>query len=293
MIRSIRKGISSMNSNQNTEHNSAHYPDYHLHTEFSSDCTTPIRDLIAASREKGLTEICITDHHDEDFPMDTGSPHDFQLDFDRYFTTLCALQEEYQPDFTLKIGIEQGIMPSTCEKMSGFSARYPMLDFIICSSHVVDGFDPYYPAYFEKWGEAPGYRKYFEDILYNVTHFSDYSVYGHMDYILRYGPTKADNFDVRDYLELFEAIFRAILDHGKGIELNTGSLYRGMDFAHPHPTLLKLYREMGGEIITFGSDAHDTVHVGHAFAEGAELLRSLGFKYYCTFSKLQPEFHLL
>ena len=64
-----------------------------------------------------------------------------------------ALKEELSPDFNLKIGIEQGLMPSTCEAMSDFSSRYPCLDFIICSTHVVDGFDPYYPAYFEKWGE--------------------------------------------------------------------------------------------------------------------------------------------
>lgn len=269
------------------------YPDYHLHTEFSGDCTTPLRDLIASAKAKGLTEICITDHHDQDFPKDTPACSDFQLDFDRYFPALMALREELLPRFNLKIGIEQGIMPSTCETMSNFSERYPCLDFIICSTHVVDGFDPYYPEYFEKWGESEGYRKYFEDILYNVTHFSDYNVYGHLDYILRYGPTKADNFDVRDYLEIFEAIFRAIIENGKGIELNTGSLYRGMDFAHPHPELLKLYREMGGEIITFGSDAHDTIHVGHAFDQGATLLRSLGFRYYCTFWERKAAFHTL
>ena len=270
----------------------AMYPDYHLHTEFSADCKTPIRDVIASAQAKGMNEICITDHYDHDFPSGIAECN-FDLEFERYFSTLRSLKKELAPDFQLKIGIEQGLMPSTCEAMSDFSSRYPCLDFIICSTHVVDGFDPYYPAYFEKWGEAGGYRRYFEEILYTVEHFKDYNVYGHLDYIVRYGPTKAENYKIGDYLELFEAIFRRILDEGKGIEVNTGSLYRGMDFAHPHPELLKLYKEMGGEIITFGSDAHDAIHQGHGFAEAAELCRSLGFKYYCTFSKLQPEFHPL
>ncbi len=267
-------------------------PDYHLHTEFSGDCETPIRDLIASARSKGLREICITDHYDRDYPEDAGDCS-FELDFDRYFRTLTALRDELAPDFTLKIGIEQGLMPSTCESLSDFSAIYPMLDFIICSTHIVDGFDPYYPQYFEKWGEKEGYRHYFEEILYTVTHFTDYSVYGHLDYILRYGPTKAEHFRVDDYLEIFEAIFRAIIDQGKGIELNTGSLYRGMDFAHPHPALLKLYKEMGGQIITLGSDSHDLTHVAYRFDEGAELLKSLGFRYFATYTRLTPEFHLL
>ena len=210
------------------------YPDYHLHTEFSGDCRTPIRDLIASAKEKGLSEICITDHYDHDFPEGIAECS-FNLDFDAYFQTLGALKQELAPDFTLKIGIEQGLMPSTCEAMSDFSLRYPMLDFIICSTHVVDGFDPYYPHFFEKWGEKPGYRRYFEEILYTVEHFHDYNVYGHLDYILRYGPTKAEHFDIKEYMDVFEAILKTIIRNGKGIELNTGSLYRGMDFAHPHP----------------------------------------------------------
>ncbi|MBR6173546.1 MAG: histidinol-phosphatase HisJ family protein [Eubacterium sp.] len=267
-------------------------PDYHLHTEFSGDCRTPVRELICSARNKGMTEICITDHYDHDFPEGIAEVS-FDLDFDRYFTTLKELRDELAKEFRLKIGIEQGLMPGTCETLSDFSSRYPDLDFIICSTHVVDGFDPYYPYYFEKWGEQGGYRRYFEEILYTVEHFDDYCVYGHMDYILRYGPTKAENFRVKDYMEIFEAIFRAIIGKGKGIELNTGSLYRGLSFAHPHPELLTLYRELGGEIITFGSDSHDTEHVGYRFDHGAKLLKSLGFSWYCTYDKLQPEFHPL
>ena len=267
-------------------------PDYHLHTEFSEDCKTPIRDLIRSAMDKGLTEICITDHYDHDFPK-CYPGITFDLDFDRYFDTLKKLRDELAPDFQLKIGIEQGLMQSTCEVMSDFSTKHQELDFIICSTHVVDGFDPYYPEYFEKWGEKGGYRRYFEEILYTVEHFEDYSVYGHLDYILRYGPTKAEHFEVKDYLELFEAIFKAIIGKDKGIELNTGSLYRGMDFVHPHPELLTLYRELGGEIITFGSDSHDLEHVGYRFDYGAKLLLSLGFTHYCTFDRLEPCFHPL
>ena len=276
-------------NHQKYKETSMKYPDYHLHTEFSGDCRTPIRDLIASAKEKGLSEICITDHYDHDFPEGIAECS-FDLDFDAYFQTLEALKQELASDFTLKIGIEQGLMPSTCEAMSDFSLRYPMLDFIICSTHVVDGFDPYYPYFFEKWGEKPGYRRYFEEILYTVEHFHDYNVYGHLDYILRYGPTKAEHFDIKEYMDVFEAILKTIIRNGKGIELNTGSLYRGMDFAHPHPTILKLYKELGGEIITFGSDAHDTVHVGYEFEAGAELLRSLGIRYFCTFEKRKPQF---
>lgn len=91
-------------------------------------------------------------------------------------------------------------------------------------------------------------------------------------------------------MDVIEAILREIISSGKGIEINTGSLYRGMDYAHPHIEILKLYKELGGEILTFGSDAHDNIHLGYSFSDAAKLAKSLGFKYYCTYSQLKPTF---
>ncbi|SEF49346.1 histidinol-phosphatase (PHP family) [Eubacterium ruminantium] len=278
-------------------------PDYHLHTEFSGDCDTPVIEVIKAAAAKGMNSICITDHNDMDFP-ETPDNVNFDLDMDKYITSLTDLRNRLLTDnslqkslginsFDLRIGVEQGVMPDTCEKLSDFSSKYPGLDFIICSTHVIDDMDPYYPEYFQQHDEKEGYRHYFETILHNVTHFDDYNVYGHIDYILRYGPTKAENFRIKDYYDILEASFKEIIYKGKGIEINTGSLYRGLDFMHPSDDILTLYKELGGEIITVGSDSHDSKHVGYAFDLAAEKLLSMGFRYYCTFSSLKPEFHSL
>ena len=92
---------------------------------------------------------------------------------------------------------------------------------------------------------------------------------------------------------MFYEILKTIIEDGKGIEINTGSLYRKMDFAHPHPLLLKMYKDLGGEILTFGSDAHDLEHPGFNFDQASELASNLGFKYFCTFKDMKPEFHNL
>jgi histidinol-phosphatase (PHP family) len=95
---------------------------------------------------------------------------------------------------------------------------------------------------------------------------------------------------MQKYGNLFEEIFKNIIEKGKGIEINTGSLYRGLDFPHPHIDLLRLYKSLGGEIITIGSDAHHLEHVGYAFNDAAKSLRSLGFRFYCTFRDMKPTF---
>jgi histidinol-phosphatase (PHP family) len=132
--------------------------------------------------------------------------------------------------------------------------------------------------------------RYFETILYNVKHFKSYNVYGHLDYILRYGRTKAEHFRISDYRDLFKEIFKTIVYDGKGIEINTAGLYHGLDFPHPHTDILRLYKEAGGEIITIGSDAHKVNFVGYGFDKAKETLQNHGFKYYCTFKNMKPEF---
>ena len=134
----------------------------------------------------------------------------------------------------------------------------------------------------------------FESILDNVTLIDDFDVYGHLDYVVRYCPSGEKIFRMSDYKEVFEQIFKKIIPKGKGIEINTGSLYKNMSYAHPHMDILKLYKDMGGEIITVGSDAHKPEYLCYDFETYArDALTSLGYRYYCTFKNRKPEFNPL
>ena len=245
-----------------------------------------------AAKEKGLSALCVTDHYDMDFPVRPEEPDvDFDLDLDSYYRIYHALSEKLVPEFDLRVGVELGVMPSTTKKLNTFVQAHPELDFIICSLHVVDGMDPYYPEYFEGKDDLTAYRHYFETLLACVKEFDNFNVCGHLDYIVRYGKTKADLFDIRNYADIFEELFQILVARGQGIEINTGSLYRGLSFPHPHTDILKMYKDAGGEIITVGSDAHHAEHIGYGFDVARELLLSHGFRYYTTFKERKPEFH--
>lgn len=267
------------------------FPDYHLHSDFSSDSDTHIHDIIKSAKEKGITSVCITDHYDMCFPVLPDAPDmTFELDYDRYYSELSNLRQSLLPDFDLRIGIELGVTKENISAVTDFARWHTEYDFFIASSHLVDNMDPYYPSYFLGKSEKDAYRRYFETILYNVTHFKNYNVYGHLDYILRYGPTQADNFNIKDYSDIFREIFKIIVYDGKGIEINTGSLYKNLTFPHPHGDILKMYKDAGGEIITIGSDAHYPEHIGYGFDVAKNVLLEHGFKYYTTFFKQQPDF---
>ncbi len=268
------------------------FPDYHLHTSFSSDAEFSIEDMVTSARQKGLNSICVTDHYDIDFPIQHNEPDmDFYLDVKKYYEHMSKVKASLEPDFDLKIGVELGVMPYIGEKLRAFTPAHPQLDFIISSVHIVDDLDPYYPEYFYNKTLKQAYRRYFETMLECLKEFSDFSVLGHIDYIVRYGTNQADDYNVKDYQDIFEEIFRIIVPKGIGIEINTGSLYKNLSFPHPHKDILKLYKDAGGEIITVGSDAHRPEYIGYGFNIAKEILVDCGFKHYCTFSKQKPEFH--
>ncbi len=238
-----------------------------------------------------MNSICITDHYDMDFPVIKEAPDlKFELDIPSYIKYLKEFQQNEAPDFDLRIGIELGTMPNTLEKLTDFVDKNPYFDFIIASTHIVDNMDPYYPSYFKGRSYMDGHRRYFEDELFAVTNYSAYDVYGHLDYILRYGRDTKIPFNPMDFMDIFEEIFKQIISKGKGIELNTGGLYKDLNQTHPCKEYLKLYKELGGEIITVGSDAHTADKIGFGFEVAKQLLLECGFKYYCTFKDRKPTY---
>jgi histidinol-phosphatase (PHP family) len=98
------------------------------------------------------------------------------------------------------------------------------------------------------------------------------------------------NISFSRYEDRLAEIFKGLAANGRGIELNTSGYRYNGGVPMPPPELVKLYRDCGGEIITVGSDAHYTKHVGANIRDGYELLSSVGFKYVTVFEKRRPKF---
>lgn len=256
--------------------------DLHVHSYFSSDSEEPLENAVNAAINAGLTTLCVTEHMDMDFP--TG---EFMVDTAAYKAELFALREKYSDRIELLFGIELGLMDYLTPRLYEYTSS-EAFDFVIGSSHLVDGLDPYEPEFFGKYGDRNGILRYFESILANIAAFDDFDVYGHLDYAVRY--CKAKSYSPAEYQEIIEEILRKLISMGKGIELNTAGLKYGLGWAHPHPEVLRRYRELGGELITVGSDGHKGEHIAYDFGKAADILRAAGFKYYAVFRQRKPEF---
>lgn len=262
--------------------------DCHMHSSFSSDSDSDMEDMIKSAVKKGLDGVCFTEHFDPDYPP-TPDGLEFSLDIPAYRARLCELKEKYKNQICVRFGIELGLQPHLQASLPSLVREFPF-DFVIGSSHLVHGYDPYYPEFFQNRGEARCYREYFESILENLNAFSCMDVYGHIDYIVRYGPNKNRFYSFQAYEDILTAILEKIIQKRIGIELNTGGFACGLGQPNPCEEVLLAYRRLGGKIITIGADAHTPDRAAFAFDRAAHILRTCGFTHYTVFDKREPVF---
>lgn len=257
--------------------------DYHMHSDFSADSETPMEEMIQASINKGLTEICFTEHIDYDYPDPTIV---FDLDLINYQAKINEMREKYKGIITIKKGVELGVQPYLLDRYKKLMDK-ETFDFVICSVHTADKKDLHSGDFFTHRTPEAAYQLYYEELLYSVKHFKQYNILGHIDLVKRYKKLETDH----NFHEILSEIFKVIIPDGKGIELNASGYAYGLGGAMPTMDILKLYKDCGGEILTVGSDAHIGRHVGHKFDEILASIESLGFKYISTFENMEPTLH--
>lgn len=256
--------------------------DYHMHTNFSDDSTCEMEDEIKKAISLGLDEICFTEH------VDHGVKTDLNCNYIEYLKEFNRCKEIYNNKIRLKIGIEFGMQVHTIDQFQkDFNENN--FDFVILSCHQVDNKE-FWTQDFQKGKTQKEYNeKYYEEVLKVIKNYDDYSVLGHLDMIKRYDMN--GNYPFDKVKPIISEILKHIISKGKGIEINTSSFRYKLDDLTPSRDILKLYKELGGTIITIGSDAHKAEHVGYKILEVREELKKLGFKQFCTFEKMKPIFH--
>lgn len=273
--------------------------DMHMHTWFSTDSEACPCDMADEAVRKGLKTICFTDHFDKD-DLEWGEEGIF--DVDAYFVEMQKLQEEYAGKLNIRIGIELGFRTYLKDYYEELTKKYPF-DFVIGSVHNVpykkdaEGnilyTDPAAEKLFTDRTDKEAYRLMMETTLENVRTSDCFQTLGHLDYVVRYGKSREKEYSYTDYADIIDEILKLLIEKEKGLEVNSAGLKYGLPFAHPHPDVLKRYRELGGEIITIGADAHKPEHIAYDFAKAEEILKSCGFKYYTEFFEQKPVFKQL
>ncbi|MGM9532984.1 histidinol-phosphatase HisJ family protein [Intestinibacter sp.] len=256
--------------------------DNHVHTHFSIDAKDTMEDVINKAIDIGVDCLTFTDH------LEYNTDH-FSLDIQKYTEQISKYKEKYKDDIELLTGIEVGYQSHLNKEINKIlnSTRF---DFVLCSTHTIDKIPVSHREYFEDLSKEEAYRKYFESILQTNKEFKNYDIYGHLDYINRYAIYEDNKIIYDDYRDILDEVLKAIIDGGKGIELNTSGYRYGLNAIHPNIDIVRRYKELGGEIITLGSDSHRAIDVCADFDKSYEMLDYLGFRYVSIFKNRKCEF---
>ena len=260
------------------------FADYHIHTNYSEDSSVNMEDYIKLAIKLGYNDICFTDH------IDYGTPFCYSCDTEKYLKDITNYQEKYKDKIKIKLGMEFGAQAHHSSYFQKIFDSYPF-DFIILSFHLIHDKDLWDGSFQRGKSQAQFNREYYEEILKTVQNYNDYCVLGHLDLIRRY-----DSYGEYPFInskEIIEEILHNVINSQKGIELNTSSFRYKLNDLMPSTDILKFYKELGGEIITIGSDCHYLNHFGFKINEMREFLKSIGYEYFCTFDKMKPSFHKL
>lgn len=259
--------------------------DYHLHSTVSYDGRSTPEQLALAAKAAGLEEICFTDHLDY---MHCLPRCETAFTPETYRSAYSSLNI---PGLTIRHGVEVGLTPWNKEEIDRDLSCYPY-DFVLGSIHFIDDKDPYMPPYWVGKDPLAAERQYFEEMLTCLKLHDNFDVLGHLTYISKCKAHPCPRIiPLEEYREIITEILKLLISKGKGIEVNTSGKDRCGDFL-PGLPYLKLFQELGGEIVTVGSDAHDVTRVGQYAPQVLAVLKDI-FGYVCTFENRKPVFHKL
>ncbi len=274
--------------------------DCHTHTQFSVDSDADISEMIEKACRLGLAAYAVTDHcecnrwySEEHYPdEDTYRYYDFGNDFENSVSAVTKLKEKYAGRLNLICGVEMGQAThdfDVAEKVVSDNR----VDFVIGSMHQLPKTEDFAFIEYDKMSGQDIYdlaEKYFLEIN-KLCKWGKFDVLGHLTYILRYMKGSAGiDLDITPFDEIIAESFKALIEKGRGIEINTSGLRQKYGDVFPSFKYVKLFRELGGEVLSLGSDAHTVADLGKGIAEGAEIALEAGFKYLCYFKERKPNF---
>lgn len=276
--------------------------DCHTHTQFSVDSEADINACVERAAALGLDAYAITDHCECDawYPKEHYSAEeqaliesaDYVADFEASVSAVTALKEKYAGRLNLICGTELGQILFDKDAAAIVNAD-KRVDFVIGSVHRIRGEKDFYFIDYTQLDTDAIYDllgRYFREV-YELCQTELFDVVGHVTYSLRYMKQRHGICpDISRYDDIIAESFRSLAHSGKGIEINTSGLRQGFGATFPDLKYVKLFRELGGEILTIGSDSHTAEDIGANVADGAELAKAAGFRYLAYFKERKPNF---
>ncbi len=268
--------------------------DCHTHTSFSPDAKNSVWEMVKQAEEKGLRIYGISDHcecnrfYDEEFyASHERGQYGNKVLAEKSLQAILECREKNDGHIKLLAGVELG--QATFDKAAAeIVIKNKNYDFIIGSMHQAPAMEDFCFLSPSDYDISEALHAYFIEI-YKMCLEIDFDVLAHLTYPIRYiqGDYKI-SVDISRYDEIIEAIFKETIKRGRALEINTSGLRQKYGKTFPQFKYVKWYKELGGEYITFGSDAHCVHDLAYGIDIAEEMAKEAGFEYATYFEKRQP-----
>lgn len=271
--------------------------DYHLHNHFSPDSEEDTRRIVQQALDKGIKDICITNHaelHDKKTGKSVFDLGEAKQRFKAIKAEIDEIQKE-SPDIRIRFGVELEYGERRMDQVASF-VRDTDFDFVLGSVHIVKDIiissHKFADDLFSKTNEKTAYEAYFESLLQLVS-WGHIDAVAHFDIIKKYGAKFYGPFEPEKYKGQIMLILELMAKKGIGLELNTNCMKDKCNEIFPHPTILKWAQKNGIRNFTLGSDAHRAKHVGQHLSEAIEIAKEAGITEISTFSERKATLHVI
>ncbi len=254
--------------------------DCHTHTRHSPDANEPVAAICEAAIAQGLAGVCITDHCEMHTYLQDGYRESIKSSV---LETLRA-QKKYSGYIRVLTGVEMGQPMQNQKDCEDLFAIHPF-DVILCSVHNIQGYEDFYYLDYTRHDGDKLLESYFDE-MYRSVLWGKFDILTHITYPLRYMPGYTANWE--RHREALDAILKALAQQGKALEVNTSGLRQSIGETLPPLWMVKRFVQLGGELITLGSDAHRGKDVAFGFAQGLALIQKAGGRYLAHFEKRKP-----
>lgn len=274
--------------------------DCHTHTHNSSDAENDtVKERCEKAIELGLYAMAITDHceanrfYSKEYynitETSVNNEYNYKRSYEESVAETTAVKEEYKNKLNLICGIELGQATSN-DNVADIIYNDKRIDFIIGSMHELPGHEDFYFLDYSKENVPKLMEENFKEI-YKLCKQNKFDVLGHLTYALRYieGDQKI-KVNISEYKDMIAEIFKEIIKNGKGIEINTSGLRQAYGKTFPSLEYIKLYKDLGGKIITFGSDSHSNADLGAGISQGIKIAKQAGFEKTAYYMNHNPYF---
>ena len=256
--------------------------DYHIHSINSSDGRNTVSELCVDAIASGMKEIAVTDHFEPSF----GNEAYPYYNVGNYFFDIMRVKAIFRNELKIKSAVELGqphLFPEYSQKLIDSNAY----DYVLGSAHKMKEGKDFGDIAYSRENIAEYCNKYLDE-LKSLVEWNKFDCVGHIDLIKRYASRFKIKADLMSYRERLELVLKKVITNGKGIEVNTSGLRQSAGECLPGFSIIRLYRQLGGEIITVGSDAHTARDVGSGIMDAVELISLAGFRYMTVYTARQP-----